>query len=110
MRPMLPRRMETGLRWRYESPHGEPPREALPGACDLLAPPPPPVMQRADLSAGARLLFSTLRAREDYVVCIDPRAVAVRLGVSERKLTSCLGELTRAGVIAGWLGNLVFLA
>ncbi len=108
MSRLLPPRRAAGMHWRHTdgTPETRGDAGALPSV--LTAPPPPlPVAQRAELSPGARLLFSALR-RGDYVVCIDPRQLARTLGVSERKLQSCLGELRRAGVIAEWWGNLVF--
>ena len=66
------------------------------------------VLQRDDLSVGAKLLFCALRYRDEYVVCIEPRAIATQTGVSEQKVRNCLNELADTGAISSWLGNLVF--
>lgn len=64
--------------------------------------------QRAHLSPGARLLYRTLCGHDEYVICIDPPAIAAQVGVSEQKIHCCLNELRRAGIISTWIGNLVF--
>jgi len=67
-----------------------------------------PATQRANLSPGARLLYRTLCSHAEYVICIDPCALAAQVGVSEQKIHCCLNELRRAGMINTWIGNLVF--
>jgi hypothetical protein len=66
------------------------------------------VLQRDDLSAGAKLLYAALDPHDEYVVCCDPGAISAQVGLPEHTIDTCLNELTRAGIIHSRLGNLVF--
>lgn len=105
----IPYRSVPAMTWRFR---GTPSREASGGEfrrkaqgmfCASWQ-----VMQRTDLSFGAKLLYCVLRTQDDSVICIDPRAIADFVGVSPEKVRGCLAELRHAGVITGWMGNLLF--
>lgn len=66
------------------------------------------VLQRDDLSAGAKMLYSALDSPDQYVVCLDRSTITTRVGLNEQAIDTCLNELTRAGVISSRMGNLVF--
>ena len=110
MRRMLPQGMAQGqsLRWRHRTAESAPPAQPSQPITGELQTPAQSVLQREDLSAGAKTLYRALCEWNEYVVCIDPGDLSSLVGVSEQKLYSCLHELTRAGVISSCLGNLVF--
>ena len=66
------------------------------------------VLHRHDLSIGAKLLYCALRTQDERVVCIDPQEVADKVGVRPERVHGCLDELTRTGVVADRIGNLLF--
>lgn len=68
------------------------------------------VLQRHDLTLGARLLYCGLRAQDDAVVCADPDAIAAFIGIRPTHVRHWLSELSRDGIITEQLGNLVFLS
>ena len=112
MRPLLPHAVayRQNRKWRYRPGEIIDPlrtHDSLRKTTELLNSS-AAVLQREDLSVGAKTLYRVLCHQNEYVICIDPRTLASVAGVSEQKIRNCLNELASAGAISMWMGNLVF--
>jgi|GEM_PF-2447804 len=100
----------SGLKWhhrRWESARTQLEYDILEDAQELFAAT-RPIVQRIDLSHDSWLLYRILITNDDYVICLDIRALAARMEISEQKIHGCLNELHRIGLIGMRMGNLVF--